>query len=435
MLRASLRFLWQRAETMLAVVNTAAGSAYWLALAFTMTAAAYGQLMALQAAVLLFGIVLSFRTHDLVFYARSELGYAFARSVRVAMAIEWLTTLVAIPVATIGAILYLSAIGQSVPLLGLAGFAVLSCVGTNHGAAIAQLRYAGHGDLIFRADALCVATWLAVLCVIPFADRLELAVLLLLGALPMAVRAVWLTVHAIMTTRGADLPPRIAPSPGERAAIVRFLLNGQLVNVFKNGAVSLETLVLAAFASDRVVGLYRIVRGALGVSVAALNVMYQKAFPKLSRAATAEEKRSIVSHLDRNSALVQLAMLPLAAVVILVYAFMRKDVDASAISLLLVGIAASQLPAALQQGSFAVLSLAGRHHAASIGFVLSAAVLAVTGAVMVFQPTLVVFLCGLTLANLLRLGWIKYHAARAIDLGTPSIAESGPADRSEALPR
>jgi hypothetical protein len=428
MLRASLQQVRARAESLFAIANTAAGSLFWLALAFTMSPYDYGRMMALQASVLLVGLLLSFRTHDLVFYLMNSLRFSLERGFRIAAWIEWLTTIIGVAFIISSLSIYFYISGEKVSTLGLVGFSVLSTIGSNQGAAIAKLRYSHLDRTILRADTICVACWLAALATVPLAQSLSSAVILMVGAAPTAVRAAWLTAMALMAPAGDAPRPRFVPPRQNVPVIVKYLLSGQATNFVKNGAVSLETLILAAFVNPRIVGLYRIARGALGVSTAALNVLYQKAFPKLARSPSPEDARQIARQLGRNSVLLQLSIFPLAAVVVFAYGATRPDATTPELLLLLVGILVTQIPVALQQSSFAVLSLAGRHHTVSLGFLFSFGVLAAVAGLMFVWPSLLTFLLGLTLANLVRFGWLRAKSAEVTNnaSSTVEVGRNGP---------
>ena len=393
------------------MVGFAGNSAFWLALAFLMSAQAYGELMTVQAAVLLVVSGLTFRTHDLFFNLLTQQARTPDQVYGITRRSELASAMLASAIVMVGAGAILLPHGQLVPFAITAGYAVLAAWGANQGAAIARLRQASRGDIIARTDVVASVLWgLAILAAI-FLLRVHPLLPLLLGAAPPFARSCLLARSA----------RRFAPDDGtkshftnqERRNVARFLLGAQLTNFLKNGAVSIETVILAAFAPPPLVAMYRVARGVLGIAVAALNVAYQRVYPVLARARSKAEFRAAVASLERRSLLICLVTYPLSAGTALAYAWLKPGVAILELELLTLATFVASLPAALQQGAFAILSLRGQHRSANLAYIVWFAVLGAGSSVLIWVPRIEVFMAALILAGLARFGYLRRcaHAA------------------------
>lgn len=400
------------------MVGFAANSAFWLALAFLMGAQAYGELMTVQAAVLLVVSGATFRTHDLYFNLLAQHGQPHQRAYAIARGSELLAAAAATIVVCAGAAVLLLPEQRFDAFAIACSYALLAALGASQGAAIAELRHAHRGDIIARTDAVAAVMWGAAGVAAVFLERVNPLLPLLLGAAPTFGRSVLLARAARGLARPGVPLERIAR--GEVREVAGFLLGAQLTNFLKNGAVSIETVILAAFAPAPMVAMYRVARGVLGIAVAALNVAYQRVYPVLARAASAAEFRSAITGLERRSLAICLITYPLSAFTALLYAWMKHDVGIAALQLLTLGTFLASLPSALQQGAFAVLSLRGLHRAANTAYVLWFVVLGAGSALLLLYPRIEVFMAALILAGAARLAYLKHRARAAQSARMPA---------------
>jgi len=404
-----LRLRAAHAEAGFAMAGYAASSAYWLALAFALSADAYGRMMTIQAAVLMVVSALTFRTHDLFFNLVTQHAQPPQRAYRIARRCEALAAALATVAISVGAAFVYAPEANLTALLGTMGFALLASVGANQGAAIGSLRQIGRGDVIARTEAVTAAAWgLACLSIVALRDA-PVVVPLIVGAAPPSLRAILLAgrVRALSWRQAAG---PLALQRSETKTLMRFLGGAQITNFLKNGAVSIETLILAAFASPAVVAMYRVARAALGATLAALNVAYQRAYPVLAKAGSVEQRRTAMTGLRRRSLAICLVTYPLAAALALGYALLKPGVGVVELQLLTAGTFLALVPAALQQGAFALLSLRGDHRSANTAYLLWFGVIGLGALLLTRWPAIEVFMAAIIAAALARL-W--YFAARA----------------------
>lgn len=411
------------------MVGFAGNSAFWIALAFLMSAQAYGELMTVQAAVLLVVSAVTFRTHDLFFNLLTQQGYDHERAYGISRRSEIAAALLASVVVAIGAAAILLPKGQVAAFAITAGYAVLAALAANQGASIAELRQAHRGDIIARTDAMASVLWgLAALSAV-FIGKLHPLLPLLLGAVPTFARSLLLARSA--RRFAPDRRAAAHLSKGEWTRVAQFLLGAQLTNFLKNGAVSIETVILAAFAPAPMVAMYRLARGVLGIALAALNVAYQRVYPALARATSELEFRAAVTSLERRSLLICVLTYPLSAITAFAYAWMKHDVGILQLELLTLGTFLASLPAAVQQGAFATLSLRGQHRSANLAYLIWFAVLGVGSVILLWVPRVEVFMAALIVAGLARLGYLR-RCAHAPP-GPAFSQESQPARESSDL--
>lgn len=412
MLAISLRPLLQRAEFLLAFANAGFGSLFWLIAAFVMSSSVYGAMMSVQAAVLVVVMAFSLRTHDLFFFLIDSNGMTAKRTYFALIKFELFSVLASSCLVAVASFIYFA--GDITPALAATLFALAASLGSSNGTAVAEARFSRRNREILIADAICLAFWLAALGAIVFGPQPDPSVVLVIGAVPLAARTAFLIVRTARMAARQATPGDRGPSLEHRRTMITFLAAGQSANFLKNASISIETVLVALFFNPATVALYRIARAALGLSSSALNVTYQRTFPKLAAATSREETSRLARLLERRSLLLQLCAFPVASGIGYVYATTHPEVSHVMIQLVTAGLLLSLLPVALQQGVFAVLNLKGRHHQVSFGYVLALAGLALAALATALWPRLWVFIAGLTLANFLRLAWLRRQYAQLV---------------------
>ncbi len=395
-----------RGESLLAIASFGMSSVYWLGLAFVMSADSYGRMMTLQAAVMLVTTLVTLRTHDLVFNLIAQNGARIGSASAVAFRWEVGSVLSATLLCAAGTlVLDLPRVDWAFRAQVIA-FAAMSSIGVNHGSSIAKLRYHSRHDIISVVEAITSVAWAAACVSMLFVPGRPPMTMLAIGALPPMIRALALTAVA---RTGVGLPQAVAGDQvrkaGEWRQIARFLAGAQLINFLKNGAVSIETMILAAFASPATVAIYRIARAMQGASNAAMNVSYQRAYPRIARAADAAGRRAEMSALRRSSARICLLFYPLSALVALGYALLKPDVDVIEIEVITAATFIAMLATGYQQAAFAALSIAGDNRSAGLAYGISTGFLLLASTLLFLWPSVEIFLMGIIGAAFVRL-WI-----------------------------
>lgn len=415
MRKPNLKLLAGSGESLLAMANFGASSVFWLAAAFFMRSADYGRMMTIQAAIVLVTTLLAFRTHDLVFYLRTRESKSINTAFRLSLGCETATWIISSIIVTSGAFFYFapSQFGSAVPQVALAG--LFLALGTSQGASIAKLRYLKRGDLIARADLMCMMLWTAAcLGLLPLRNAAP-PVILLLGTFPTAARTVAL-IHFALLARTDD-GTGDAETPIDRdhlRAVARFLIGAQVTNFLKNGAVSIETMILAATLNPTAVGLYRIARSTQGATTAAINVEYQRSYAALARSSSGEERASALALLNKRSLWICLLLYPVSAGFALVFALIKPEVDVIDFQLITLGTFAAFIPAALQQGYFAALSLAGEHRHVNTAYIVSTMLLLIFAAMLIILPSMLLFIAAIICSAMVRLIILKRYARRQL---------------------
>jgi O-antigen/teichoic acid export membrane protein len=195
--------------------------------------------------------------------------------------------------------------------------------------------------------------------------------------------------------------------------IARYLAGGQMINVVKNGATSIETMILAAFAGPGVIAMYRLAKSTLGGASAAANVAFQQGFASIAKAVDAEHKKSIWGQLNRRTVRLCLLTLPVSAAFALIYGLDKPDISIVTFELITVGVFLAFLPSVLLQGPFIIVSIAGNHGAANRAYLVSLIVL-LAGAVALFAMPSVWLFLGVVAAS----SWCRHlmlaRSARAL---------------------
>lgn len=415
MLRPSFfRLSGGRAEAAIAMLSFGGSNLYWLALAFSMTPAAYGAMMTLQAAVLIVVMIFTFRTHDLFFNLIVQHDCPADLAYRRTLKIELTAGAAGALICTLTALAIEPTGGGATDAAGLAAFALLASLGVIHGASIGKLRLLTRGDIISKTDLLTTLAWAGACASIPLLRDQPAVVPLIIGSAPPAIRTITLlfAVRRLLPGRAADGPPPVQVGGGQ---ILRFLAGAQLTNFLKNASVSIETLILAVFVPPAAVAMYRVVRAGQGASNAALNVVYQRFYPTLARAKTPSDRALEVRRLALRSVAICVAMYPALALVSAGYALFKPDIGMIEMQLITAGAFLAVLPSAIQQGAFAVLTLANDHRSAGTAYVLYVLVLAAASLLLLLLPRVEIFIVSLIGASLVRLWYLNARSHKALE--------------------
>lgn len=412
---ARLKLAAGPAEAGIAMLSLGGSLVYWLGLAFVMPPTDYGRMMTIQAGVFVVVTIFTFRTHDLFFklisQSRCPVGQAYRTTLRIELAAASAGALICA-----GGVLVLRPFGNgALGAAAVAFYALVASFGAINGASIGKLRYWMRGDIVARTDLMSAATWGAACISIPFVQGLPPIVPLIIGAAPIAVR----TIALILSARDLSLRTKSPEACEDAAAISRrtvisFLAEAQVTNFLKNAGVSIETLILAAFAPPATVAMYRVARSAQGPATAAINVFYQRAFPALAQAPSPEKRRLALRRLRGNSLAACLAIFPLSALIAVGYSLLKPEIGIIQLQLITAGTWLALLPGALQQGPFAVLAIAGEHRAASLAYVYSFLFLGLTSLVLLVWPEVEIFMIGLIVGAFVRFWYLQARSRRAI---------------------
>jgi hypothetical protein len=412
MLKASLTKARTHMETGLAIASFGTSSVYWLALAFFMSAPDYGRMMTLQASIMLVSTALTFRTHDLLFFLKFKLEVTLNRAFRTAMLCEISAALLILLVCTVGALAFYSPQGNDASGSTVAIIALLIAIGTMQGACIAKLRFLRRGDVIARADILTMIGWAGAYMSFVLLPAHRPQMMLLIGSTPNALRTLALAIGA------RSVPHSETEGSGVRQplkVVLQFLSGAQVTNFLKNGAISIETMLLAAFLTPTSVALYRLARSTQGATSAAINVEYQRSYSALARSQSGRERGQILASLNRRSTLICLILYPISALFALVYAMTKPDIGIVTFQLVTLGTFLSFVPAALQQGYFAALSLHGDHRSVNIAYITSMATLLAVSGLLLLWPSMTLFILAVLLAAILRLIVLARRARRDLE--------------------
>lgn len=415
LLHTSLRRVEANFETLLALANFGASSLYWLVLAFILPAAIYGKIMTLQAAVMLVIAIVAPRTHDLVFYLIASKAHDLQAAYRKALIVETSILFLSSTGCVLGAVYYFDRTGQSASIGMVGGLVLLSALANVQGASTAKLRYEERGHTIARVDSVTLSCWLFALASLLAVHRLGAEAMLLIGTAPYALRTILMNLLA-MRYRSAKLQSTAVPAAAR--AIANFLFNAQLTNVFKNGALPLETMILAAFCPPAIVAQYRLAKSTQGIANAAINVEYQRSYAALSQADSVEQRRNLVAKLGRRSMLLCLFAAPLSILVALAYGLAKAQVDVVTFELVTLGAFLAFLPTALQQGPVIMLLLKGMHRPVNAAYAISTGVLFGTSGLLFLSPSIFTFLFATFAASIARWYYLSAKARPLLAIGT-----------------
>ena len=407
-------------EAAVAIVSFGGSSLYWLALAYAKSPAEYGHMMTVQASILIVVTIFTFRTHDLFFNLISQHGCPAETAYRRTLRIELTAGAAGTVICTLGALLFERSAQGAAGALGVATFALLASLAVIQGSTIGSLRYLTRGDVIAKTDMLASVAWAGACASIPLIRHQPPIVPLIIGSIPPAARTLALFAFVRKLLPGPAGPKDEVEAADEPPievrdiTIVRFLAGAQIASFIKNANVSIETVVLAAFGSPALVGMYRVARAVQGASAPVLNVAYQRFYPIVARSKDPVKLRRAVRSLTVKSLIACLCMYPVSAAVSLSYSMLKPEVGLVELQLITFGTFLALLPAALQQGSFAILSLVGDHKSAGAAYILSVCVLGLTTLLLYVSPRIEFFMAGVIAAGIVRLWYMSAKSHRAL---------------------
>lgn len=409
MLRASAHYTARRFESLMAVANFGASSTYWLVIAFLISVTEYGVLMAAQAAVLLIVALFTLRTHDMVFYLTKTHEYSIGHAWRTAFTIELVALFLCLAVGT-GALLVVDlAMFPQPPTMVL--FLGLSALVIFQQASIAKLRRLDRLRSVHLANVLNLVLWILALVWLTFGSPRTMANLLIVGSIPLAGRSVVLVAGALAAR---DRSSEGAEFRTDWGRVVRFAVSGQAVNFVKNGATSIETTILAIFASPAAVALFRLSKSAQGMATAFSNVAFQQGSDALASSLDPAHRKDLLGRLRVRGLRGSLATYPFMALFAFAYVWWKPEVGFLEFQVIMMMSFVAMLPNILLQGAFIVLSIAGLHARINFIYLLSAAALAVFCCALFFVPSIWVFLSALAAANILRWMLLERSAAKVV---------------------
>lgn len=403
-----------RLEFVFSLFGFAATSAYWLAAAFSVTPAQFGEIAKFQAVVMLVVGSLSLRTYDLSFFLLRQHGQSQDSAFRLAFAVE--LGLATLSLVCIWGVLALvpGGVNGVATFEGLTALPIgfLAALPILQGSTQALLRQKNRDFHIALTDLVSgLAFALATGIVIFWTGRPDLIILSWLGAA--AVRPLSLTLMSLGHVRstGAGEAMSAASMPGWKI-IAKFLALGQLTNVVKNNGPSIELLVLSTFVGSAAVAVFRVARSFLQLSTVLINIVYQRAFRGLAALGPNDDRGPLTRRINRNSLLAWLASLPLVALGALGFVYLNPNPDYGDLLTALPILALATLPTALQQAQFADLAISGRYVAINLCYMAGMAVLIGLCFFSSSQLSVQLFASWLLAANLTRLT-LMYMLLRA----------------------
>lgn len=416
MLRDSIAAVQRRLESVFAVANFGAASLFWLAAAFLISAPEYGTLMTIQASVLLLVGIFTLRTQDLVYYLTHTKDYGLERAYRTGVAIELLAAACCLAVGSAIALWFARARFADPQLAWI--YLLVATSGVVQQASVARLRRLGLTGRIVLADGAALAGWVAAAAYLALGMPGPAGLLLIVGGAPQAIRSavVW---GAAALARAPDQSERLGSPPWKTA--LAFVARGQTINVVKNGATSIETLIVSAFFSPAVVAMYRLTKSTQGLAGAVSNVVFQQGMGAIAETG-AGERRRLWREVRWRGWRAWLVAYVFGVAFAFAYAWQKPEVWPWEFQAIMAASYLAFLPAILLQGSFIVLSLAGHHGVLTRAYGLSAVVLLGLSTVLLAVPSIGVFLAALALANWLRTWMLDRAATRELAAGEPAAA-------------
>ena len=408
LVEALWRYLLARRETIAGVASFGAGSVYWLMLAFVISSASYGRLlMTLQAIVLLVTSSLTFRTQDLFYNLLMKHGVKARRAWRMTNSIELFASIAAFLTAFI-AVSWTSGGGaESQPALWI--YLALASLAVLQQASGARLRQSGHQAWLVTCDLISCLLWACAIAALIADVEREPIEMLLIGAIPQACKSVLLLGRAAFL----DDPDDGVASVSIRH-VARFLAEGQVVNVIKNGATSIEVIILSFFASPSVIAMYRLSKSAQGAGVAAANIAFQQGLHSIAKSGSPAEQLRLSRQVRKRGIRIALASFPLACVVLIAYAIQKPEIDVYVIMAINVGVFLAFLLAVMLQGSFMILSLNDRQMQITFAFGLSM-IAFITISLLLFEyPSVYVVILASVLGLYIRYRLLNIYATRVL---------------------
>jgi O-antigen/teichoic acid export membrane protein len=383
-------------------------SLYWLICAFKMTATDYGHMMQIQAFMLIVTAICSLRTHDLVFYLHKSHSLPLHQSFNLAQTLEFvLVAISATSTFLISALINWSSntkilsddIFTSVLISFIANVTLLQ------GASLAYLR-AQHLDAnVAWSDLINICAWgVALTWLIRIGEP---SIIEVLGVAFTAAALKPLSLLIISRIFLLFNPSQIKSSATnlDRRSIGYFLLAGQLANTMKNGMTSIETLIVGRLLTAESVAVFRIARSFLGLTTALLNISYQKTFRELVKVKEKTELKKIIRLMNKSSLKLWALSVPIIIIASFLFTLINKNIIYNQLPEITLITALAYLPIALQQTSYARLSLEASFHGINKAYIIGLAVLLLTCLITTTFITLPIFLFIVMVANFSRL-WV-----------------------------
>jgi hypothetical protein len=391
-----------------------ATSLYWLFAAFRLSATEYGQMMQLQALIIIVTAIFSLRTHDLVFYLQKSHSWELRRSFYFAQSLE--IALVVLSTASAISLLLLNSIlsepvRADVDLVTWTTISLLANSTLIQGSSLAYLR-AQHLDVkIAKSDLYAIGAWGAALLLLAIWKNPKPQEVLVVGFAASAIKpmALWIVSRATPTVRLSreSMPMKTI----NKKEVCYFLLGGQLTNMLKNGMISIETLLLGLMMSPESVAIFRVSRSFFGLTTAMLNITYQKTFRELVKQKTDMEIKLTITRFNSKSLKLWAISIPPIIVASFLFSYLKNDAAYSELPFITLLISIAFLPIAVQQSDYALLTLGAKFKKISIAYIVGGGVLLLSALSLNSQMTLPLFVLIIGVANFLRYWFIRYAAS------------------------
>jgi len=407
-----------RFEILTSGIAFTATSLYWLFAAFRLSAGEYGQMMQLQALILIVTAIFSLRTHDLVFYLQKthswDLRHSFIFAQNLEIALVILSTAGAVCLLLLHSILSDPA-HADVSIVTWSAISLLANSTLIQGSSLAYLR-AHHLDAkIAWSDLYAIGAWIGALFLLAIWKHPKPNEVLVIGFAASAIKPIALLVisRSAPTVRTLRLGmPMIALNKKE---ISYFLLGGQLTNMLKNGMISVETLLIGLMMSTESVAIFRISRSFFGLTTALLNITYQKTFRELVKQKTATEINLTITNFNSKSLKLWAVSMPPIIVASFMFLHIKNDIAYSELPFITLLISIAFLPIAIQQSHYALLTLEARFKKISMAYFVGASVLLLSCLSLNSQMTLPLFVLTLMVANFSRYWFLRSTTRRVLN--------------------
>lgn len=382
-----------------------ATSLYWLLAAFRLSPADYGQMMQLQALVLIVTAIFSLRTHDLLFYLQKthswELGHSFNFVQNLEMVLIILSTAVAV------SLLLLNSIASDPALagVGLIRWSAISLLANStliQGSSLAYLRTQHLDAKIAWSDLYAVGAWGAALLFLAIWKYPEPHEVLVVGFAASAIKPIALLIISRSTPAIRMLRLGVPVIALNKLEIFYFLLGGQLTNMLKNGMASIETLLISLTMTTESIAIFRVSRSFFGLTTVLLNITYQKALRKLVKQKTTKKIKSTITNFDSKSLRLWAVSTPPIIFASFLFLYIKGDVAYEELPFITLLISIAFLPIAAQQSHFAFLTLDAQFKKISIAYIIGGGVLLLSYLFLNSQMTLPLFVLTLGVANFSR---------------------------------
>jgi hypothetical protein len=365
-------------EVLSVTLSYGASSLFWLLSALRLNASVFGQMMQIQALLLILNALFALRTYDLVFHLQKTYSLPARRAFYTALRLEVALAFLSSAITLAGSQWILPKFQES----GSAHVAhvwpliiVLVNLTILQGASAGYLRIRDLDSRVANADLLTAVAWLASLSWLLLTDMPTIVHVLTAGFACAAVRPLVMTIFALLAARSDATPTAQEALPLDKVSIIRILLSGQLTNLLKNNLLSLETVLLGRVVSAESVAVFRIARALLNLSTVLLNISYQKTFRELSRCATLLDRSAVVKRMNIVSIKLWCATLPAVFIAGMIYRSVQTTGAYEDLILILALATLASFPVVLQQSDFASLSLDNRFLPINIAYLCGFVVL------------------------------------------------------------